>query len=80
MSLDEFLADKSTQFSSDSTLAPYYNSRAKAIGSPVKKEAPELKLAKRRQTKASADEIVAIRYVGRAPADALPPSPATTSR
>ncbi|TPX10767.1 uncharacterized protein E0L32_008336 [Thyridium curvatum] len=50
--LDDFLSENSARYQSDSTLAPYYNSRARAIGSPVKKEAPELKVAKRRQTKA----------------------------
>ncbi|KAJ9156403.1 Cupin-type protein [Pleurostoma richardsiae] len=53
--LDEYLADNASQFSSDPKLAPYYNSRAKAIGSPLKKEAPvadAIKVAKRRATKA----------------------------
>jgi len=59
VSLDEYLSENATQFSTDPKVAPYYNSRAKAIGSPVKKEAPELKVAKRRATKAPQDEIIA---------------------
>lgn len=57
LSLDEYLAENSTQFSGDSKLAGYYQSRARTVGSPVKKEAPELKVAKRRQTKSAEDSI-----------------------
>lgn len=55
--LDEFISENASRFSSDPKLAGYYNSRARAIGSPVKKEAPHLGVAKRRATKAH-DEIV----------------------
>ncbi|GKT60490.1 hypothetical protein ColTof4_00619 [Colletotrichum tofieldiae] len=40
VTLDEYLAENATQFSHNPKLAPYYNSRAKAAGSPVKREAP----------------------------------------
>lgn len=59
LALDEHLADNSTQFSSDPKLAPYYSSRARTIGSPVKRDSTasegaieKLKVAKRRVTKA----------------------------
>ncbi|KAL1835278.1 hypothetical protein VTK73DRAFT_5842 [Phialemonium thermophilum] len=50
--LDDYLSENSARFSSDSKLSGYYTSRARMAGSPVKKEAPELKVSKRRQTKA----------------------------
>lgn len=55
--LDDFLAEHAGRFSTDSKLSGYYNSRARMAGSPVKKEAPELKVSKRRATKA-AEEIL----------------------
>ncbi|KAI1389971.1 uncharacterized protein F4822DRAFT_428319 [Hypoxylon trugodes] len=63
LALDEYLAENSTQFSSDPKLANYYSSRARTVGSPVKRDAPDgaverLKVAKRRATKA-AEEIIA---------------------
>jgi hypothetical protein len=57
VSLDDYLSENTSHFSSDPKLAGYYNSRAKAVGSPVKKESMKdeaekaLKVAKRRATK-----------------------------
>lgn len=57
--LDEYLSQHSARFTSDAQLAGYFTSRARLTGSPVKREAPELKVARaRRHTKAS-DEILA---------------------
>jgi hypothetical protein len=60
LALDEYLAENTTQFSSDPKLSNYYSSRARTVGSPVKKDADgpteKLKVAKRRATKA-AEEI-----------------------
>ncbi|KAI0434329.1 hypothetical protein F5Y09DRAFT_267551 [Xylaria sp. FL1042] len=62
LALDEFLAENTATFQSDPKLANYYASRARTIGSPIKKDvdAPveKLKVPKRRVTKI-ADEIVA---------------------
>lgn len=61
-SLDEFLSEHASTLSSDPKLAPYYSSRAKASGSPVKKETVKddaekaLKVTKRRATRVT-DEI-----------------------
>ncbi|KAK5662726.1 hypothetical protein OQA88_6133 [Cercophora sp. LCS_1] len=57
--LDEHIADNSTVFQSDPRFAPYFSSRARTAGSPVKKEAPELKVSKRRATKA-ADDLITV--------------------
>jgi hypothetical protein len=61
LALDEYLAENSSQFSADPNLAPYFSSRAKAVGSPVKKDVDgaveKLKVVKRRATKAT-EEIV----------------------
>jgi hypothetical protein len=62
--LDEYLAEHSNRFASRSDLTGYYNSRSKALGSPVKRESLKdetergLKVAKRRATKL-AEEIAA---------------------
>lgn len=60
VALDEYLAENTTQFSSDPRLTNYYTSRARTVGSPVKKDADgpaeKLKVVKRRATKA-AEEI-----------------------
>ncbi|KAI0811961.1 hypothetical protein GGR55DRAFT_604677 [Xylaria sp. FL0064] len=62
LALDEYLAENTATFQSDPKLANYYASRARTIGSPIKKDVDgpieKLKVAKRRATKA-ADEIVA---------------------
>ncbi len=62
--LDEYITDNSDSFNADPTIGPlltgYFQSRAKASGSPVKKEAPvddkPLKVSRRRVTKV-AEEI-----------------------
>lgn len=62
--LDQFIGDHASRFSSRSDLTGYFNSRSKALGSPVKKEKDTtkddsekpLKVAKRRITKL-AEEI-----------------------
>ncbi|KAI5922650.1 cytochrome P450 [Camillea tinctor] len=55
LALDEYLAENSTTFSVDPKLANYYASRARTIGSPIKKDidAPveKPKVIKRRATK-----------------------------
>ncbi|KAL8376439.1 hypothetical protein RB595_007501 [Gaeumannomyces hyphopodioides] len=58
--LDEYLADNSDRFATDPRLSPFYTqpTRTRGLGSPVKKEAPELKITKRRQTKVP-EEVVA---------------------
>jgi hypothetical protein len=60
LALDEHLAENTTQFQSDPKLQGYYSSRARAIGSPVKKDFTEravdtIRLAKRKATKALED-------------------------
>lgn len=61
--LDEYLAENSTKFSSRNDLAGYFNSRSKAMGSPVKKEVAAvkedtdkaLKVVKRKASKVAED-------------------------
>lgn len=54
IALDQHLSEHAI-YASDAKLAPYYISRSKSsISSPVKKEAPELKVSRRRQTSKSA--------------------------
>ncbi|CAM1501090.1 Fc.00g102520.m01.CDS01 [Cosmosporella sp. VM-42] len=50
--LDEYLAENASRFASNPELTGYFNSRSKALGSPVKRESrsDELKVARRRQT------------------------------
>ncbi|KAJ3564633.1 hypothetical protein NPX13_g7776 [Xylaria arbuscula] len=61
LALDEFLAENTATFQSDPKLANYFASRARTIGSPVKKDVDgpvdKLKVAKRRVTKA-VEEII----------------------
>lgn len=61
LALDEYLAENTATFQSDPKLANYYASRARTIGSPVKKDVDgsidKLKVARRRVTKA-AEEII----------------------
>ncbi|KAI0102061.1 hypothetical protein GGR51DRAFT_302298 [Nemania sp. FL0031] len=56
LALDEFLAENTATFQSDPKLANYYASRARTIGSPIKKDvdapAEKPKVARRRVTKA----------------------------
>ena len=55
MALDEYLAENTSTFSADPKLANYYASRARTIGSPIKKDvdAPveKPKVSERRATK-----------------------------
>ncbi|KAF2973492.1 hypothetical protein GQX73_g205 [Xylaria multiplex] len=64
LALDEFLAENTLTFQSDPKLANYYASRARTIGSPIKKDvdapAEKLKVAKRRATKAAEDIIAPV--------------------
>jgi hypothetical protein len=59
--LDEFIAEHSSRFANRSDLAGYFNSRSKALGSPVKKDSVKdeveksLKVAKRKVSKAVED-------------------------
>jgi hypothetical protein len=62
VALDDFLAENSNQFSNNPATLPYYQARARAIGSPVKKEAPPAeapKTARRRAAKAAEQNIAA---------------------
>ncbi|OAA59087.1 hypothetical protein SPI_06289 [Niveomyces insectorum RCEF 264] len=61
-SLDEYLTDNASQWSSNAKLSPYFNIRSRSAGSPVKKElsgsgsatsTSDVKVPKRRQTKAA---------------------------
>lgn len=67
VTLDEYLAENATKFSTEPKLVPYYNSRAKAAGSPVKRagspvkrEAPVTDLVKstRRRTTRAIEETL----------------------
>lgn len=63
VALDEYIAENSSRFTSRPDLTSYFNSRSKALGSPVKKERESIKddvekpikVAKRRVTKAIED-------------------------
>ncbi|KAF3000489.1 hypothetical protein E8E14_003897 [Neopestalotiopsis sp. 37M] len=62
LALDEYLAENSTTFSSDPKLAPYYSSRARTIGSPLKRGSiasdgteEKIKVPRRRTIKAVED-------------------------
>ncbi|KAK3377886.1 cytochrome P450 [Podospora didyma] len=57
LQLDEFLSENATQFENEPKLAPYFNTRARIAGSPVKREAPELKVSKRRATIKAAEDL-----------------------
>ncbi|KAI1502566.1 cytochrome P450 [Biscogniauxia marginata] len=61
LALDEYLAENSSTFSSDSKLASYYASRARTIGSPIKKDVDAIiekpKVSKRRATKVPDDLV-----------------------
>jgi hypothetical protein len=59
--LDDFLAENTERLSGRSELQGYYNSRSKALGSPVKRETVKdeadkaLKVVKKRASKATED-------------------------
>lgn len=59
LTLDEHLAANSDRYSSDPKLAPYFQSRNRSIGSPIKKDAPEFKIPKRRMGSKTDSEIIA---------------------
>jgi len=82
--LDEFLTENAARLSSKSELAGYYNSRSKALGSPVKKDSAAtaakedadkaVKTVKRRATKAAeevASEVEAARSAVQTPGRSL---------
>ncbi|KAI1177180.1 hypothetical protein F4777DRAFT_217984 [Nemania sp. FL0916] len=75
LALDEYLAENATTFQSDPRLANYYASRARTIGSPIKKDVDSLpekpKVSRRRVTKA-AGELTA-------PAESSEEEPSSTS-
>lgn len=62
-SIDEFLTENAGRLSADPKLSPYYNTRGKSFGSPVKREAAEVKMPRRRLTKLAHEEIVAAECV-----------------
>ncbi|KAL0942420.1 uncharacterized protein CTRU02_200306 [Colletotrichum truncatum] len=78
VTLDEFLAENATKFSTEPKLVPYYNSRAKAAGSPVKREAPLTDLVKstRRRTMRAIEDI---RPEAEESPSSASPEPAATS-
>ncbi|KAK8024224.1 hypothetical protein PG993_012290 [Apiospora rasikravindrae] len=56
LALDEYLAQNSTQFMADPKFAPYFSSRNRAAGSPIKRDLDEKpRVSKRRLTKAIED-------------------------
>ncbi|KUI72819.1 hypothetical protein VM1G_08414 [Cytospora mali] len=58
--LDDYLAEKQSQFSSNPAAQPYYQARARAIGSPVKKDSSvDAPKPSRRRTVKQADRGVA---------------------
>lgn len=60
VALDEHLAENQGRFGTHPKAVPYYQSRARAIGSPVKKELPpaaEPKVNKRKAAKAAEQAI-----------------------
>ncbi|KAH8842253.1 hypothetical protein MCOR27_002281 [Pyricularia oryzae] len=59
LTLDEHLAANSDRYSSDPKLAPYFQSRNRTIGSPIKKDVPEFKIPKRRMGSKTDSEIIA---------------------
>ncbi|KAI1331799.1 hypothetical protein F5Y16DRAFT_244051 [Xylariaceae sp. FL0255] len=63
LALDEYLAENSNVWSSDPKLQNYYASRARTIGSPIKRDSEgaveKLKITKRRATKAVEDLVPA---------------------
>ncbi|KHN96376.1 uncharacterized protein MAM_05665 [Metarhizium album ARSEF 1941] len=85
VALDEFIAEHSSRLANRSDLTPYFNSRSKALGSPVKKEKDSskdesekpLRVAKRRANKAleelasESDEHGSSTAVARTPARSL---------
>ncbi|KAH7326291.1 hypothetical protein B0I35DRAFT_474952 [Stachybotrys elegans] len=85
VALDEYLAENSARFSGNPDLSGYFNSRSRALGSPVKREPREpavkeeaeraIKVAKRRVTKV-AEEIAAESEDSRASSSALVHTPA----
>lgn len=53
LALDEYLAENSTQFMADPKFAPYFSSRNRAAGSPIKRDLDDKpRVSKRRMTKA----------------------------
>lgn len=59
VALDDYLAENSNQYSKHPKAAPYYQSRARAIGSPVKKESAPAEPKKRRAAKAAEQALAA---------------------
>lgn len=59
LTLDEYISENAAKFTSDPRLGPYFASRQRAVGSPVKTGsdggAGKLKVARRRATKATED-------------------------
>ncbi|KAL2758152.1 hypothetical protein ACRALDRAFT_2099529 [Sodiomyces alcalophilus JCM 7366] len=82
-SLDEYLADNAAQFANEPRLVPYYNSRAKAAGSPTKRElAPRddaLKVVRRRVTRATSEILAPDVSPSPSPSQSPSPSPPPTS-
>ncbi|KAI2640117.1 hypothetical protein GGS21DRAFT_399910 [Xylaria nigripes] len=78
LALDEHLSRNATTFNSDPRLANYYASRARVVGSPIKKEADGPVRPVRRRTLKSAEEIPV--SVESSEGETSTPTTATTSQ
>lgn len=81
IALDEHLAENSTQFTADPKLTSYFSSRARTIGSPIKKDPAAAdglekpKAPKRRATAKVVEEPRAPKVMDEPPALAPAPAP-----
>ncbi|KAH6627037.1 hypothetical protein B0J18DRAFT_157741 [Chaetomium sp. MPI-SDFR-AT-0129] len=57
LAIDEYLSDNTTRYQSDPKFLDYFKSRARAGGSPIKKEIPDLKPTSRRRAPKQVEEI-----------------------
>lgn len=63
VTLDEFLSEHADKLANEPKVAPYFNSRARAAGSPTKKDAPKLdvkeglRVVKRRATRTASEVL-----------------------
>ncbi|KAK6217552.1 hypothetical protein QIS74_07666 [Colletotrichum tabaci] len=79
VTLDEYLAENAAQFSHNPKLAPYYNTRAKAAGSPVKREAPLTDLVRSSTRRRATRIIEEIRPEPEAESSSPSPEPALST-
>ncbi|KAJ0166325.1 hypothetical protein CTA2_7748 [Colletotrichum tanaceti] len=79
VTLDEYLAENAALFSHNPKLAPYYKSRAKAAGSPVKREAPLTDLVRSSTRRRATRIIEEIRPEPEAESSSPSPEPALST-